>query len=124
MDEHQHEGYSCENKRICELSEDVGHRPITIVRFNPDAYNKADGTRITSCWGTNRFGLCVVKPSKKKEWEERLYALKERMLFWMNNPTMKMIHVEQLFYDEVQEDEQESGEDESTNEYEEEEESN
>ena len=52
----------------------------------------------------------MVKPSKKKEWGERLNVLKERMLFWMNNPTMKMIQVEQLFYNEVQNDDAEDQE--------------
>jgi hypothetical protein len=38
IDENQHIGYdcSCENKRIMELSQDVGHRPIIFIRFNPD----------------------------------------------------------------------------------------
>lgn len=105
VDENQHRGYTCTNKRICELSEDVGHRPITIVRFNPDGYTKADGTHVTSCWGTTpKKEICIVKPSKKIEWDERLNILKERMLHWMNNPTMKMIHVDHLFYDEVHPD--------------------
>ncbi len=106
VDENQHRGYTCTNKRICELSEDVGHRPITIVRFNPDGYTKPDGTRVTSCWGTTeKRGLCIVKPDKKVEWGHRLNVLKERMLYWMDNPTMKMIHVEHLFYNEVRPEE-------------------
>ena len=31
---------SCENKRIMEISQDLGHRPIVFIRFNPDEYNK------------------------------------------------------------------------------------
>ena len=40
IDENQHIEYdcSCENKRIMELSQDVGHRPIIFIRFNPDDY--------------------------------------------------------------------------------------
>ena len=40
IDENQHIDYdcSCENKRIMELSEDVGHRTIIFIRFNPDDY--------------------------------------------------------------------------------------
>ena len=40
IDENQHIDYdcSCENKRIMELSQDVGHRPIVFIRFNPDDY--------------------------------------------------------------------------------------
>ena len=38
VDENQHTDYdcSCENKRLMELSQDVGHRPIIFIRFNPD----------------------------------------------------------------------------------------
>lgn len=41
IDENQHTTYdcSCENKRIMQLSQDVGHRPIIFIRFNPDEYN-------------------------------------------------------------------------------------
>jgi hypothetical protein len=40
IDENQHLDYdcSCENKRIMELSQDVGHKPIVFIRFNPDEY--------------------------------------------------------------------------------------
>ena len=50
IDENQHIDYdcTCENKRIMELSQDLGHRPIVFIRFNPDDYEK-DGTKITSC---------------------------------------------------------------------------
>jgi hypothetical protein len=40
IDENQHIDYdcSCENKRIMELSQDLNHRPIIFIRFNPDDY--------------------------------------------------------------------------------------
>jgi hypothetical protein len=49
VDESQHIDYdcSCQNKRIMELSQDLGHRPIIFIRFNPDDYEK-DGTIISS----------------------------------------------------------------------------
>jgi len=103
IDENQHIGYdcSCENKRIMELSQDVGHRPIVFIRFNPDEYTK-DTKNITSCWGINKKGICVVKKTKKEEWNERLTCLKNIILYWINlsNKTTKMIEVIQLFYDE------------------------
>ena len=49
-----------------ELSQDLGHRPIIFIRFNPDSYEK-DGKRIRSCWGPNKLGILVIK--KKKEWK-------------------------------------------------------
>ena len=101
IDENQHIDYdcSCENKRIMELSQDVGHRHIVFIRFNPDEYEK-DGTNITSCWGQNKKGLCVVKKTKKTEWEERLNSLKEQIIYWIHpdNMTSKTIEIIQLFY--------------------------
>ena len=50
--------------RIMELSQDVGHKPIIFIRFNPDEYTDENGDCVTSCWGVNKLGLCVVKKSK------------------------------------------------------------
>jgi hypothetical protein len=57
IDENKHIDYdcSCENKRIMELSQDVGHRPIIFIRFNPDEYTNKEN-KITSCWGVNKNG--------------------------------------------------------------------
>ena len=104
VDENQHTDYdcSCENKRIMELSQDVGHCPIIFIRFNPDNYVNSDGSKITSCWGTNGNGICVVKKSKKKEWVQRMNCLKESINYWINpeNKTNKMVETIQLFYDD------------------------
>jgi hypothetical protein len=102
VDENQHIDYdcSCENKRIMELSQDVGHRPIVFIRFNPDDYNDKE-QNITSCWGINGNGVCVIKKSKKNEWNERLSALENQIHYWVNpdNKTNKTIEIIQLFYD-------------------------
>ena len=85
VDENQHTDYdcSCENKRIMELSQDLGYRPIVFIRFNPDDYEK-NGINITSCWGQNKKGICVVKKSKKDEWIERLDVLEQHIKYWIN----------------------------------------
>ena len=102
VDENQHTSYdcSCENKRLMELSQDFGHRPIVFIRFNPDEYNK-HGENITSCWGYNKNGICVVKKSKQNEWEERLLCLKQHIDYWINpeNVTNKTVETIQLYYD-------------------------
>jgi hypothetical protein len=102
VDENQHIDYdcSCENKRIMELSQDVGHRPIVFIRFNPDDYEN-NGINVTSCWGNNKNGICVVKKSKKEEWVQRLNTLEEHMNYWINpiNSTNKTVETIQLFYD-------------------------
>ena len=102
IDENQHIDYdcSCQNKRTMELSQDLGHRPIVFIRFNPDDYENS-GTAISSCWGRNGHGICVVKNSKKSEWSQRLTALEEQIKYWLNpsNTTNKTIETIQLFYD-------------------------
>jgi hypothetical protein len=103
VDENQHTDYdcSCDNKRIMELSQDLGHRPIVFIRFNPDAY-KNEGVSISSCWCNNKKGICVVKKSKQNEWIERLTILGEHINYWIEpiNRTTKLIETIQLFYDE------------------------
>ena len=102
IDENQHIDYdcSCENKRIMELSQDLSHRPIIFIRFNPDNYND-NGINVTSCWGQNKNGLCVIKKSKKNEWTERLNTLERQISYWVNpeNKTSKTVEIIQLFYD-------------------------
>ena len=101
VDENQHIDYdcSCENKRIMELSQDLGYRPIILIRFNPDNYIK-NTEQITSCWSYNKKGIIVIKKNKLNEWNERLYILKERIEYWLNpkNTTNKTIEVIKLFY--------------------------
>jgi len=103
IDENQHNKYdcSCENKRIMELSQDVGHRPIIFIRFNPDAYTNKKGEMINSCWSLDKNGLCIVKKTKKNEWENRLFTLNEQIQYWTNshNITTKTIENIHLFYD-------------------------
>ena len=100
IDENQHNAYdcSCENKRIMELSQDVGHKPIVFIRFNPDDYEENEIV-IKSCWGVNNKGIFVIKNSK--EWDKRLNTLKEQINYWIHqdNITTKMIEIIQLFYD-------------------------
>ena len=102
VDENQHIEYdcSCQNKRIMELSQDLGHRPIIFIRFNPDDYEK-DGKNISSCWGQDKKGICVVKKLKQDEWNQRLNVLENHINYWINpeNITNKTIETIQLFYD-------------------------
>ncbi len=100
VDENQHMDYdcSCENKRLMELSRDVGHRPIVFVRFNPDDYKQSDKS-ITSCWGMDKKGMCVIKKSKTTEWDHRLACLKEQIHYWVSNMPEKTVECVQLFFD-------------------------
>jgi hypothetical protein len=102
IDENQHESYdcSCENKRLMLLSQDVGHRPMVFIRFNPDDYLLGN-TKVTSCWANNKLGVCTVKKTKVKEWSERLEALNAQIAYWTTpeNKMEKTVEIIQLFYD-------------------------
>ena len=101
IDENKHANYdcSCENKRIMEISQDVDHRPIVFIRFNPDNYEDQESTN-SSCWHINSKGYCVVKKSKQKEWEQRLNTLDESLKYWIDpaNKTSKIVEIIELFY--------------------------
>ena len=86
------------NKRIMELSQDVGHRPIIFIRFNPDSYyNGTD--KIESCWRLDTGGLCTIR--NERVWNERLNVLANQIKYWtdINNSTHKTVEVIELFYD-------------------------
>ena len=100
VDENQHQTYdcSCENKRIMQLSQDVGHRKIVFIRFNPDGYIE-NGVNINSCFSRNKLGFLVIPKSKKAEWEHRLNVLHDTIKYWMKYKTSKTVEIVQLFYD-------------------------
>jgi hypothetical protein len=60
-DEDQHKGYSCENKRMMEIFQNCGNRPIVFIRFNPDSYTK----NMIKYFKTTGNGLVV---NLRKEW--------------------------------------------------------
>jgi hypothetical protein len=83
IDENLHINYSCENKRMMEISQDLGHPNIVFIRFNPDAYINNEGKKIKSCWKVNKSGICVI--DSKNKWKERLDNLKNLIEYWLNN---------------------------------------
>lgn len=100
VDENKHNNYdcSCEHKRLMELSQDLNHRPIVFIRFNPDDYTNTNGILVKSCWKLNKLGVMQITKSKQKEWEDRLESLKQQIKYWIENPTEKTIEIIELFY--------------------------
>ena len=100
IDENKHTDYdcSCEHKRLMQISQDLQHRPIAFIRFNPDAYTNQDGALIKSCWRLNKQGVMLIVKNKQKEWEERIETLKQQIQYWIDNPTEKTIEIVELFY--------------------------
>ena len=74
VDESQHIDYdcTCENKRLMQLSQDVGHCSIVFIRFNPDVYTE--------------------------EWQHCLSTLCDTIQYWMNHVTVKTVEIVHLFY--------------------------
>jgi hypothetical protein len=81
-----------------ELSQDVGHRPIVFIRFNPDSYTDMSGNKISSCWKVHSHGLPYVSSKKLFEWEDRIKSLKLQIKYWINNISEKTIEIIELFY--------------------------
>jgi hypothetical protein len=101
IDENQHRDYdcSCENKRLMEISQDVGHRSIVFIRFNPDDYINKNNEKVQTCWRLNKLGVMSITQKHKNNWENRLNVLINRIQYWVDNQSDKMIEVEQLYYD-------------------------
>jgi len=100
VDENKHTAYdcSCENKRLMELSQDLQHRPIVFIRFNPDKYTNQDGILVDSCWKLSKLGIMQIEKHKQSEWEERIETLKQQIYYWIENPTEKTVEIVELFY--------------------------
>ena len=100
IDENKHIDYdcSCEHKRLMELSQDLQHRPIVFIRFNPDDYMNQDGILVKSCWNLNKLGVMTIKKTKETEWEQRIDTLKKQVQYWIDNPSEKTIEIIELFY--------------------------
>ena len=94
-DENKHNGYSCENKRTMELFQDLGNRPIIILRFNPDSYKNEHGNIINGCFKTTAN---IQNSIQLKEWSNRIDKLKERIDFYIKNIPTKEVTIEHLFY--------------------------
>lgn len=71
VDENQHYGYSCENKRDMEIFTDFNNRPLIFIRFNPDKYDSEK-----SCFQVSKNGLLSI--SSIKRWNTRLQNLKDK----------------------------------------------
>ncbi len=97
VEENGHDlGYSCGNKRTCELWKDAAYRPCVFLRINPNAYTTDSGQKIRSCWKHNSQGVNVI--SDEKAWHERLLALDTLIGYYIANVPRKSILVESLFF--------------------------
>ena len=98
VDENKHINYdsTCENKRLMELSQDLQHRPIVFIRFNPDSYKDNEGKIVKSCWKLNKSGIMSI--INNRDWEKRIETLKQNIKYYIENPPKKTIEIVELFY--------------------------
>lgn len=100
VDENKHTTYdcSCQNKRLMEISQDIGHKPVVFIRFNPDAYVNQEGKKVTSCWRINGYGVLDISKSKRDEWHTRIDMLLQQLEYWIDNIPHKTVEIVELFY--------------------------
>jgi hypothetical protein len=99
IDENQHRNYNCENKRTMLISQDFNHRPIVLIRFNPDNYTNNKNENILGCFKCDNKGLLIIR--NKKDFEKRLKVLYKQIEYWSNekNINEKTLYIINLFYD-------------------------
>ena len=89
-DENQHKHYSCEDKRVMQLFQDLGNRPLVVIRFNPDEYDDK-----SSCFKLTKAGYLSLN---KKQWNERIGVLKHEIRKYTQNVPTKELTVANLFF--------------------------
>jgi hypothetical protein len=100
VDERQHSDREtmCENKRLMELSVDLDHRPIVLIRFNPDGY-KNGMERVVTPWKAGEDGIMRIVKKRQAEWDARLISLKTTISEWCSKGTQKTIEIIHMYYD-------------------------
>jgi hypothetical protein len=99
-DENQHVNYSCENKRMMEIFNDLGDRPVVFIRFNPDEYIDEHGDDIDGCFSFDDKNKLLVN---SEEWGIRLEMLINTITNAYQLPD-KEITIYRLFYNEQNDD--------------------
>jgi hypothetical protein len=77
---------------------DLGSKPLTFIKFNPDAYYDANDNLIESCWK-----YCPKKQfltvGDKIKWQNRLEALKRCIELTASSPPTMEIDVQNACFD-------------------------
>jgi hypothetical protein len=104
-DENQHINYECENKRMMEIFQDLGSRPMVFIRFNPDKYIDSNRCIIETCFkplikeeDANKKRFYDIN---KNEWNNRIKVLVNTIRTHLQTIPSKEITEIKLFYDGV-----------------------
>jgi hypothetical protein len=98
IDENRHAQYSCEEKRMVELYEDIGFRKIVFLRFNPDRY-KDGTTTYPSPFRYTRAGYLHIEDA---EFDRRMEHLIQRIHVYREFEPTEQLTVEYLFFGNAQ----------------------
>ena len=92
LDESRHINYNCENKRVMELFQDLGNRPLIVIRLNPDKYQYHEGCFYYDTPTSNILRI------REKEWIERSNKLIESINFHIKTIPTKEFTETKLFF--------------------------
>jgi hypothetical protein len=87
-DENEHRNTQCEEKRMMQLFQDLGNRPLVMIRFNPDGYSE-DDEKFQGCFTPSEKGLVI----NKKEWKKRIEVLIPIIKKYISNPPEKELTI-------------------------------
>jgi Holliday junction resolvase len=100
-DENQHNQKfytECDNKRLMELFQDFGSRPLVMIKFNPDKYVDKFLVKHSSCFSNHtKFDVPLIK---RDEFNKRIEKLSELLVYTITTIPEKEITIHHLFYDE------------------------
>ena len=89
---------SCESKRLMQLFQDLGSRPLVCIRINPDAYTDKDGKRVQSCFKRHKtLGVPMIR--SKADWAARLAVVTQRIAHHIGNVPSQEVVQEHLYFD-------------------------
>ncbi len=93
---HQGPGYQCENKRIMEMFEDLGNRPLVVLRFNPDKYVNEQGQQIESLFSFDTNNVITI--TNIIDLHQRILTLVNRIQYHVENLPSQELIIEKIFY--------------------------
>jgi len=95
LDEDQHKYESCDEKRMMELFQDLGNRPLVLIRINPDKY-KGKTKKRKGCFDFDEKNILICN---EKKFNKRFNILVKMIKYYIDNEPEKEITMEKLFFD-------------------------
>jgi hypothetical protein len=82
---------------------------VVLLRFNPDAYTREDGTRVPSCFHESKLKNSVtVNPTQQAQWNARLEYLATAIRMWADPEEVvpepqegRPVFTHELYYDNI-----------------------